>query len=243
MRLKAGATRTTSTWSRDFQIWSSATKGREWKEKTHLPSHGFVKQHPGSWRAASKLRLLKEDLNSWHGTQLWSYWVHLPPAQPLLSSLGENTTRWWGLLSGGSKAAYPLIRSSCGHTPTCARIALGFRQSPGRGTDFVPNHQTKSALWGFVGLELGIGAPSLQWELGSGMWAHRLLLPADDSLQNRGEGDSYGLCLALVFLTLSMRMLVCNMFSLNILLSVALVIHLLVITVPISKYREINKNT
>lgn len=76
------------------------------------------------------------------------------------------------------------------------------------------------------------------------MWVHQLLLPAgDDNLQNGGEGDSYGLCLALVFLTLSMYMLICSMFSLNILLSVALIIHLLVIAVPISKYREINKNT
>ena len=76
------------------------------------------------------------------------------------------------------------------------------------------------------------------------MWVHQLLLPAgDDNLQNGGEGDSYRLCLALVFLTLSMHMLICSMFSLNILLSAALIIHLLVITVPISKYREINKNT
>lgn len=76
------------------------------------------------------------------------------------------------------------------------------------------------------------------------MWVHQLLLPAgDDNLQNGGEGDSYGLCLALVFFTLSMYMLICSMFSLNILLSVALIIHLLVIAVPISKYREINKNT
>lgn len=73
------------------------------------------------------------------------------------------------------------------------------------------------------------------------MGVHQLPLPTgDENLQN-GGGDSHRLVAD--FLTLSMHMLMCSMFSLNILLSVPLIIHLLVITVPISKYREINKNT
>lgn len=75
------------------------------------------------------------------------------------------------------------------------------------------------------------------------MGDHQLLLPTgDENLQN-GEGDSHRLHLVVDFLTLSMHVLMCSMFSLNILLSVPLIIHLLVITVLISKYREMNKNT
>lgn len=69
-------------------------------------------------------------------------------------------TLWYtGLLLWGSEAAYPLIHSSCGcipglMLPTCARITLGFHQSPGRGTD-CPWCQAKSALWDFCGLRAG----------------------------------------------------------------------------------------
>lgn len=54
----------------------------------------------------------------------------------------------------------------------------------------------------------------------------------EDNPQNGVEGDIYGSD----FFMLSMHMLLCSIFSLNILLSVALIIHFLVITVPISKY-------
>lgn len=144
-RLKAGAAGTTSTWSRNFQIWPSAAKGRELKKPT---SPAMAKPNR---RAAAEVGAPEGGFKCWLQIQLWCYWVHLPPEQPWLPSLGENMTLHYTGLLWGREAAYPLIHSGCGHIPgptlpMCARIAPGFHQPAGRGTDSAPNNHAKSDL-------------------------------------------------------------------------------------------------
>lgn len=147
-----------------------------------------------------------------------------------------------GLFLWGSKAAYPWFTpavhvSGAGAPQLCHNCPWlsSLSSAPIRPNQFCGILWAESWASGL--------SPSSHWELGAGMGDHQLPLPTgDENLQN-GEGDSHRLHLVVDFLTLSMHVLMCSMFSLNILLSVPLIIHLLVITVLISKYREMNKNT
>lgn len=211
------------------------------KETNHLPSHGWVKQPLYSRRAAAKPKAATGGVK-----QLSQDAAVISQGSPASSTNSITQPEWKcdplapGLLLWGSKAAYPWF------TPVVEVSGAGAPQLCHNCpwlSSLTPAPTRPNQLWGILWAESwapGL-APSSQWELGAGVGVHQLLLPTGDETLQNGGGHSHGLVVD--FLTLSMHELMCSMFSLDILLSVPLIIHLLVITVPISKYREINKNT
>lgn len=191
-------------------------------------------------------KLTKEEVISCLRMQLWSMGVTClqhklhPPARVEMWPCGTRGSQH--CCCEAESSLLSLAHSSSGCVWGCCSPAVP--QLPLALSTHLCPYQAKSALGDFVGWELG-KRPGSQFTVR--IWS-RYGGPATPDPHRRWEPAEWRrrqpqAALVVDFLTLRMHVLMCSMFSLNILLSVPLIIHLLVITVPISKYREINKNT
>lgn len=172
------------------QRFSDPTSSCWGKERNHLPSHGWVKQPLYSRRAAAKPKAAKggvEQLSQDAAVIPWGHCLqhklhHQPECKcdPLAPGL------LWG-----SKAASPLIPSSCGCvqgwcSPAVPQLPLAAALTSAP----VRTNQLCGTLWA-ESWASGL-APSSQWELRAGMGVHQLLLPTgDEDLQNGGDSHGY----------------------------------------------------